>query len=366
MGGYNLSNTGTPSVVIGSNLVNNGFVSGGPTGFSLYRARQLACPVTTTVPNVQPTDFSYGTVTTYDTFTTGNFIFGITGCSTSNVGERAQFLSVNAPYSCPNPPTTDSEEKLDNPQKAIITLNLLEGDKLHDGTQATSDKIIINFIAPTPTSTIINNVITVPGEGKWTYDQSNGTIVFEPEANFTSNPTLLQYTITELVSLKTSNISTAKITYLAPLPLTIVYFKVQNFDSKIQLTWKTADEVNSAYIELQNSQNAIEFVSVEKFDITKNGLYNYFDSAPQKGIQYYRLKMTDLDGSNTYSKTISILYDINENYLSVQNPIVNNTIELKTNIINAQISIMNSWGQSQNYSISKFGESQIINLKNSI
>jgi Surface adhesin CshA repetitive domain len=313
IGGYSTTNTGAPAIEVGSNLVNNGFLTGitgtgaaGPVGFNYFRPAVLSttCPGAINVTNAAQTDLTYGVKMTYAKFTTGDFIFGLTGCGTVSIGERSQTISINAPYSCPQPPTTTSEQKLNNPSKSIVTLNLLEGDLLQDGSPAKVELVKINFIAPTPTSIIDGNTVTVPGEGTWTFDPATTKITFAPISTFTGNPTVLQYSITELVTLKTSNVSTNTITYSSPLPLKLEYLNCKNMDSKIGINWKTAEEVNVAYFELQKGINITDFTTIGKFNINDSHLYNFIDEKPSEGMQYYRLKTYDIDGTITYSKMV--------------------------------------------------------------
>ena len=59
--------------------------------------------------------------------------------------------------------------------------------------------------------------------------------------------------------------------------------------------------------------------------------FNYTDNQPAKGVNYYRLKMTDADGKVTYSTVVSLInaskgFDV----LNIApNPVVNSSFDLK-------------------------------------
>ena len=59
--------------------------------------------------------------------------------------------------------------------------------------------------------------------------------------------------------------------------------------------------------------------------------FNYTDNAPAKGINYYRLKMTDADGKITYSTTVTLINAVKGiDVMNIApNPIVNGAFNVK-------------------------------------
>ena len=94
----------------------------------------------------------------------------------------------------------------------------------------------------------------------------------------------------------------------APLPIDLVEFNAQLINKKVKLTWTTASEVNNDYFTVERSdKNAMDFsfiATVNSYMNNSNVLLNYeaWDNQPLQGMQYYRLKQTDLDGEFTYSE----------------------------------------------------------------
>ncbi|KAF2511958.1 T9SS type B sorting domain-containing protein [Flavobacterium foetidum] len=92
VGGYS-SSLNPEYLIVGSNLSNLGFMSGGPTGFNSFRP--------TLIPgiNASETDLTYAYQASFTSYTTGEFVFGITGSRTGTVS-RKQVLSLRSEYAC--------------------------------------------------------------------------------------------------------------------------------------------------------------------------------------------------------------------------------------------------------------------------
>ena len=106
-----------------------------------------------------------------------------------------------------------------------------------------------------------------------------------------------------------------------PLPVVLAGFSVSREGTAAVLHWATTDEINSERFETEHSTDARTWRTTGAVTAKKerNAIsnYTYIHTNPFTGINYYRLKMVDLDGSYTYSKieslvfsgeTVSILY----------------------------------------------------------
>lgn len=106
------------------------------------------------------------------------------------------------------------------------------------------------------------------------------------------------------------------------LPVELLTFTVDNLETENRLNWATATEHNSDNFELQRSIDGIEFQSIAQIvaagtsSSTMN--YSYLDEKPKNGVNYYRLKQTDLDGSFTYSTIVSTTNRLGD--LTVRDP----------------------------------------------
>ena len=94
------------------------------------------------------------------------------------------------------------------------------------------------------------------------------------------------------------------------LPIELASFNAKAYGSNVHLEWTTASEKNNDFFEVQRSVDGKTFLPVVKVAgaINSNTPKNYkaIDENPIGGINYYRLKQTDLDGTSTYHKIISV------------------------------------------------------------
>lgn len=94
-----------------------------------------------------------------------------------------------------------------------------------------------------------------------------------------------------------------------PLPVELLNFTVAEKREKHVLNWETASEQNSDYFGIEHSADARNFADIGRQPARgmSYSLYNYSFTYnhPSEGINYYRLKQVDLDGTFTYSNIIS-------------------------------------------------------------
>jgi hypothetical protein len=95
-----------------------------------------------------------------------------------------------------------------------------------------------------------------------------------------------------------------------PLPIELMQFEGNRIEQDNYLSWITASEINSDYFALERSRNGKDFETIGKITAHGNSTsplhYSAIDLNQQNSINYYRLKLYDLDGSFDYSKIISI------------------------------------------------------------
>ncbi len=98
-----------------------------------------------------------------------------------------------------------------------------------------------------------------------------------------------------------------------PLPVSLVSFQAKKAGPEVSLNWKTAQEINNAYFEIERSANAAEWEAVGR--IAGKGTtssaqnYSFTDKTPLAATNYYRLKQVDLDGTATYSAVEQVRFD---------------------------------------------------------
>ncbi|MBK9508340.1 MAG: T9SS type A sorting domain-containing protein [Cytophagaceae bacterium] len=117
--------------------------------------------------------------------------------------------------------------------------------------------------------------------------------------------TLSQYRIDQLVITGTGVGCT--------FPVKLNTFFGEKFQNDVSLTWSTASETNFSHFVVQKSKDAKGFENIGRiesagFESEKNE-YSFKDEKPFSGNNYYRLKMVDKDGTEDYSKMISVNFD---------------------------------------------------------
>lgn len=158
------------------------------------------------------------------------------------------------------------------------------------------------------------------------------------------------------------SISRSGVTSLSPfavgssgaLPIELIDFYAFRADENVKLEWRTAMEINSDIFEIEHSTNGISFQKigeVQAATFSNSALnYEFLHKNPFDGINYYRLKMRDLDGSFEYSEIRSVDLTNFENLSSPVTIYPNPTsdilnIRFNENIEEGRVELYNELGQ---------------------
>lgn len=93
------------------------------------------------------------------------------------------------------------------------------------------------------------------------------------------------------------------------LPLKLIRFSAEPVENTAHLQWLTAEEENTSLFEVQRSGDAKTWTALpDLVPAAGNGghLYTATDRRPLSGINYYRLKMIDLDEKFAYSQIVTV------------------------------------------------------------
>lgn len=97
---------------------------------------------------------------------------------------------------------------------------------------------------------------------------------------------------------------------LNPLPVKWLNFTGKAIKGVVELNWSTASELDNREFTIERSADGAIFQSVGtvegKGTTTAVSYYAFTDQQPIKGISYYRIKQTDINGKYSYSNTIRI------------------------------------------------------------
>jgi len=119
------------------------------------------------------------------------------------------------------------------------------------------------------------------------------------------------------------------------------------------LEWSTSQETGSEHFDIERQEEAAGFTTIGTVSAKGTGTtlasYNFTDSHPAAGRNYYRLKIVDMDGNSTYSAIRSIDFGTNEQVTMniYPNPV---TDKLHITVANAtgeiSIQLINAMGQT--------------------
>ncbi len=135
----------------------------------------------------------------------------------------------------------------------------------------------------------------------------------------------------------------------APLPITLVYFNVKAEGKKAHLSWQTATEQNSDRFEIERSFDGLHFEKIGSVKAAGNSTshidYNFFDLAPKKGINYYRLKEVDIDNRLQYSETKTAQFGDDVPFVLYNNLTKGEDIKMRVGIFPAVLSVFDVSGR---------------------
>lgn|GEM_PF-397853 len=103
---------------------------------------------------------------------------------------------------------------------------------------------------------------------------------------------------------KTFNIATL-------LPVVLTDFTARESNDKALLNWTTANEEGANYFVVEKSRDGSNFTPIDtvkaKGNSTTTQHYASLDQQLSPGVNYYRLRMVDLDKHTSYSKTVQVV-----------------------------------------------------------
>lgn len=137
-------------------------------------------------------------------------------------------------------------------------------------------------------------------------------------------------------SLTTQSIFLTGLSWSNIVPVQLIYFRGKSESDRVRLNWATATEINSSYFNVERSIDLKEFTTIGKIqsagDSRQRIEYNFLDEAPLPGVNYYRLKQVDKDGTSELSKIIAVSPDTEASkFVAYPNPSDGQAIKLQFN-----------------------------------
>lgn len=107
------------------------------------------------------------------------------------------------------------------------------------------------------------------------------------------------------------------------LPLRLLKFNAAARDDKAVLEWQTTDEINTLSFDVEHSTEGQRFTTIASVSANNRPgthTYGYTHAAVNNGMNYYRLKMIDIDGSYTYSEVRVVKFNRQGSLQAYPNP----------------------------------------------
>ncbi len=107
----------------------------------------------------------------------------------------------------------------------------------------------------------------------------------------------------------------------APLPVELLTLSASLENTGVAVNWETASEINNNYFDVERSRDGEHFEKIGMKQGAGNSTvslyYTLNDPSPYRGINYYRLKQVDFDGTFKYSDRVYVVVNPEAGMVSV-------------------------------------------------
>jgi hypothetical protein len=132
------------------------------------------------------------------------------------------------------------------------------------------------------------------------------------------------------------------------LPVLLSDFSANLINNQTALTWTTDQENNSNRFEVERSSDGTTWTTIASIAAKGNSSvqnkYAYTDRTPVTGINYYRLKMIDMDNTFEYSEVKSVRAAFSANVRVYPNP-AGNFVHVSLPAATSAVRLLNTAGQ---------------------
>jgi len=192
------------------------------------------------------------------------------------------------------------------------------------GTQSFSQSLtplVIGTIHPNDSVVIYYDVTINSGAGSQVTNQ--GTVTGSNFSNLgTDDP-----------DTGTPNDPTITFLNMLPLPVRLLELSAIPMQGSIVVSWNVSNEINMTSYEVEKSNNGRSFTKIGEV-ASRNSLqahnYSFVDTAPVNGVNYYRLRLIDLNAAAKYTIIVRVDLDGKNNGIRIYpNPATGQTITLQ-------------------------------------
>lgn len=175
------------------------------------------------------------------------------------------------------------------------------------------------------------------------YDPTGGTLTFIPSSQITTGTlygnNYLEFNVTGFSEFWIHTGTTT-------LPLQFINITATKKVNTIEVSWKTAAEVDVNNFEVQRSTDGLQFKTVATVP-AKNQLQNSYmitDVKDESALYYYRVKQVDNNGVYKYSSTVKVNFGKTIDVTIAPNP-AKNWVSIRTSSTVKTLQLLNTNGQ---------------------
>lgn len=190
--------------------------------------------------------------------------------------------------------------------------------------------------------------VTVPAPG----GQPTPVVLIDPFDGLVM--VTIPFTVTDNATFTSTNTGIVSIPFGVPLPLDLLAFDARKNGQAALLSWETANETKVKHFEVEHSVNGSNFSKIGTVDATnkigKNN-YQFTDRSPATGVNFYRLKMIDIDGAFTMSSIKQLEFTDSKMDISLYPNPANNELNIEfksgncSDISSAQVTLFDIAGR---------------------
>ena len=114
-----------------------------------------------------------------------------------------------------------------------------------------------------------------------------------------------------------------------PLPVRFAAINANLVSNIVKVNWSSEVEVNTVSYSIERSTDGINFSPIGKIFAANNSNYSWIDQTPANGVNYYRIKSTDKDGSVNYSSVVKVIRQFKFGITVFPNPVTNQKLNLQ-------------------------------------
>ncbi len=237
-----------------------------------------------------------------------------------------------------NTPGYDVLYVADDGSPAITKYSLIAGLWVNMGTVGTTSDNFTGMVG-SASDTTVTLYVTADGTDLETLTDTTGI-----NGTLTATPTSIA---TAGVNMAFRGVAWAPLQ--APLSLKLISFNAGPRDNAVKVWWATSNESGVKSFTIERSTDGKDFSGIGSVAASNNSTYSYsFDDLdPIAGVAYYRLKVNELNGSNSYSSVVKVETKQN-NVVSVSPNPVTGTIVISHGAAgdNASVSISSLDGKT--------------------